>query len=236
MPTSTCTATVPPGRCSGSSPSTAGPTPARNPAAIYRDPMTMDDYMTARPITTPFGLYDCDVPCDGSIAVVVSDASVAGDLPGTAIRVEAVGTQILERVSWDQGTLTHEPQVLGQAAHLWTRTEPPSLRRGSRPRLRRLHLQRRLVARGARVLSASARPRIGSTGDGGSRWTASSRSTPTAASSAKAGPTGSASSTRRSSSSATRRTNARWPTPTTAVVTTGGGTPSGVLLLQRDRR
>jgi acetyl-CoA acetyltransferase len=94
----------------------------RNPAAIYRDPMTMDDYYAARPITTPFGLYDCDVPCDGSIAVIVSDASVAGDLPRPAIRVDAVGTQILERVSWDQDTITHEPQVLGQAAHLWTRT------------------------------------------------------------------------------------------------------------------
>jgi acetyl-CoA acetyltransferase/uncharacterized OB-fold protein len=95
---------------------------ARNPAAIYRDPMTMDDYFAARPITTPFGLYDCDVPCDGSVAVIVSDASVAGDLPHPAVRVEAVGTQILERISWDQDTITHEPQVLGQAAHLWTRT------------------------------------------------------------------------------------------------------------------
>jgi acetyl-CoA acetyltransferase/uncharacterized OB-fold protein len=95
---------------------------ARNPAAIYREPMTMDDYLSARPITTPFGLFDCDVPCDASIAVVVSDAAVAGDLPHPAIRVEAVGTQILERISWDQGTITHEPQVLGQAAHLWTRT------------------------------------------------------------------------------------------------------------------
>ena len=95
---------------------------ARNPAAIYREPMTMDDYLSARPITSPFGLYDCDVPCDASIAVIVSDASVAGDLPRPAVRIEAVGTQILERVSWDQGTLTHEPQVLGQSAHLWTRT------------------------------------------------------------------------------------------------------------------
>ena len=95
---------------------------ARNPAAIYRDPMTMDDYLSARPITTPFGLYDCDVPCDGAVAVVVSDASVAGDLLKPAVRVEAVGTQIIERVSWDQGTLTHEPQVIGQAAHMWTRT------------------------------------------------------------------------------------------------------------------
>ena len=33
-----------------------------NPSAIYRTPMTMDDYLNARPITTPFGLYDCDVP------------------------------------------------------------------------------------------------------------------------------------------------------------------------------
>src|SRR5271154_320820 len=45
---------------------------ALNPNAIYRDPMTMDDYLSARPITSPFGLYDCDVPCDGSIAVIVS--------------------------------------------------------------------------------------------------------------------------------------------------------------------
>lgn len=96
---------------------------ALNPAAIYRDPMTMDDYLSARTITTPFGLYDCDVPCDASIAVVVSDASVADDLPKPAVRVEAVGTQITERISWEQGTVTHEPQVLGQAAHLWTRTE-----------------------------------------------------------------------------------------------------------------
>ncbi len=96
---------------------------ALNPDAIYRDPMTMDDYMSARPITSPFGLYDCDVPCDGSIAVIVSDASVADDLPHPAIRMEAVGTQILERLSWDEGTVTHEPQVLGQAAHLWTRTD-----------------------------------------------------------------------------------------------------------------
>jgi acetyl-CoA acetyltransferase/uncharacterized OB-fold protein len=96
---------------------------ALNPNAIYRDPMTMDDYLSARPITSPFGLYDCDVPCDGSIAVIVSDASVADDLPHPAVRMEAVGTQILERLSWDQGTVTHEPQVLGQAAHLWTRTD-----------------------------------------------------------------------------------------------------------------
>lgn len=95
----------------------------RNPLAIYRDPMTMDDYMQARPITSPFGLFDCDVPCDASIALVVSAAEVADDLPHPAIHVDAVGTQITERISWEQDTITHEPQVLGPAAHVWTRTD-----------------------------------------------------------------------------------------------------------------
>ncbi|OBF92039.1 3-ketoacyl-CoA thiolase [Mycobacterium sp. 852002-51152_SCH6134967] len=93
-----------------------------NPTAIYREPMTMDDYLNARMITTPFGLYDCDVPCDGAVAVIVSAVETAEDMPHTPVLFEAVGTQIVERTDWDQSTLTHEPQVLGQAAHLWTRT------------------------------------------------------------------------------------------------------------------
>jgi acetyl-CoA acetyltransferase len=93
-----------------------------NPDAIYRDPMSMDDYLAARMISTPFGLYDCDVPCDGSIAVIVSARDAAADLPSRPVYVDAVGTQICERISWDQGTLSHEPQVSGPAAHLWTRS------------------------------------------------------------------------------------------------------------------
>ncbi|MBO0855747.1 MAG: OB-fold domain-containing protein [Nocardia sp.] len=96
---------------------------ALNPTAIYRDPLTMDDYLSARPVTSPFHLYDCDVPCDGATAVIVSAADVARDMAKPPVYVEAVGTQILERVDWDQSTLTHEPQVLGPSAHLWTRTD-----------------------------------------------------------------------------------------------------------------
>ncbi|MBV8929406.1 MAG: OB-fold domain-containing protein, partial [Mycobacteriaceae bacterium] len=75
---------------------------ALNPTAIYRDPMTMDDYLNARMITTPFGLYDCDVPCDGAIAVVVSAIDAAKDMPRKPVLFEAVGTQIIERTDWDQ--------------------------------------------------------------------------------------------------------------------------------------
>ncbi|MEV0580220.1 OB-fold domain-containing protein [Streptomyces sp. NPDC050392] len=96
---------------------------ALHPDAVYREPLTMDDYLTARTVSTPFGLYDCDVPCDASVAVVVSAVETVPDLPKPPVRVEAVGTRILERLEWDQSTLTHEPQVLGQSAHLWTRTD-----------------------------------------------------------------------------------------------------------------
>ena len=95
---------------------------ARNPAAVYRDPMSMDDYLAARTISTPFGLYDCDVPCDGAIAFVISAVDVVADLATRPVFVEAIGTQTTERHSWDQGTLTHLPGVFGPGAHLWSRT------------------------------------------------------------------------------------------------------------------
>lgn len=93
-----------------------------NPEAVYREPITIDDYRSARMVSTPFGLYDCDVPVDGAVAVVVSSVDTVSDLDTTPVYVEAVGTQILERVSWDQGTLGHLPQSLGPSKHLWSRT------------------------------------------------------------------------------------------------------------------
>ncbi len=64
---------------------------ALNPLAAYRDPMTMDDYMNARPVSSPLGLYDCDVPIDGAIALVVSATDYAKDCPNPPVRVEAIG-------------------------------------------------------------------------------------------------------------------------------------------------
>ena len=93
-----------------------------NPTAIFRDPMTMDDYMSARPVSTPLSLYDLDPLCDASTAVIVSARDAAKDLRRPLIAVEAVGTQIIERLEWDQGVRSHAPGILGPAAHLWSRT------------------------------------------------------------------------------------------------------------------
>jgi acetyl-CoA acetyltransferase/uncharacterized OB-fold protein len=95
---------------------------ARNPAALFQEPLTMEAYRAARMVSSPFRLFDCDVPCDGAMAVIISARDAAKDGPHPPIRVEAVGTQISEPQSWDQGTLTHQPQVFSAAAHLWSRT------------------------------------------------------------------------------------------------------------------
>ncbi len=123
-----------------------------NPNAIYRDPLTLDDYFDARMVTTPFGLYDCDVPCDGAMAVIVSAVDVADDLPHPAIRIEAAGTQITERLSWDQDTrharaAGHRTVDAPVDAHV-----ADARRRRRRPALRRLHVQLHHVDRGARLL------------------------------------------------------------------------------------
>ena len=96
---------------------------ALNPKAIYRDPMTLDDYLNARLIATPFGLYDCDVPCDGATAVIVSRRERAGDLRRPPIQVEAVGTALRDRPSWDQFDDLTTMANRDAAAHLWSRTD-----------------------------------------------------------------------------------------------------------------
>ena len=94
-----------------------------NPKAVYRDPMTLDDYFASRMITTPFRLFDCDAPVDGSTAVIVSAAEHARDVDHPVARVEAVGTALQGRPSWDQFDDATTMAARDAGAHLWTRTE-----------------------------------------------------------------------------------------------------------------
>jgi acetyl-CoA acetyltransferase len=96
---------------------------ALNPRAIYTEPMTLDDYLSARMISTPFCLFDCDVPADGSTAVIVSRADASPDLRKHPLRVEAVGTAIRGRPSWDQWDDLTTMALRDAGAQLWSRTE-----------------------------------------------------------------------------------------------------------------
>jgi acetyl-CoA acetyltransferase/uncharacterized OB-fold protein len=96
---------------------------ALNPAAIYREPLTLDDYLGARMVTWPFGLYDCDVPVDGSTAVIVSASDAAADLPKPAVRIHAIGTAIRGRPVWDQWEDLTTMAARDAAAQLWMRAD-----------------------------------------------------------------------------------------------------------------
>ena len=93
----------------------------RNPEAIFREPLTIDEYMASRMISSPFCLYDCDVPADGSVAVVVSTADHAADAP-RPIRIEAIGSAISARPYWDQWRDPTDMAARDAARHLWSRT------------------------------------------------------------------------------------------------------------------
>jgi acetyl-CoA acetyltransferase len=95
----------------------------RNPRAVYRQPLSMDEYLSARMISTPFCLYDCDVPVDGSTAVVVSIAEHATAVDHPVARVEAVGTALRGRPSWDQWGDMTTMAARDAAAHMWSRTQ-----------------------------------------------------------------------------------------------------------------
>ncbi len=64
---------------------------ALNPRAQMRKPLTMADYLAARPIADPFGLLDCSVMSDGAGAVVLTTVERARDLATTPVRVLGFG-------------------------------------------------------------------------------------------------------------------------------------------------
>jgi acetyl-CoA acetyltransferase len=93
----------------------------RNPDAVYRDPMTLDDYLAGRMISTPISLIDCDVPCDGATAIVVSAADSAADLR-KPVRIDAMAGVIDGRPSWEQWEdMTRVGHATAKA--MWNRSE-----------------------------------------------------------------------------------------------------------------
>ena len=94
---------------------------ALNPRAAYRDPITIDDYLSARMISDPVGLLDCDVPIDGSVAFVVSAAEHAADCDHP-VRVEACGGTP-GRGGWDQRPDYPKMASVEAAREMWERTD-----------------------------------------------------------------------------------------------------------------
>jgi acetyl-CoA acetyltransferase len=94
-----------------------------NSAAVFRTALSLEDYLASRVVSSPFRLYDCDVPVDGSTALVVSVADHATAVDHPVARVEAVGTALRGRPSWDQWADLTTMAARSSAEHMWSRTD-----------------------------------------------------------------------------------------------------------------
>ena len=65
---------------------------SKNPAAQKRQPLTMKQYLDARLIVAPLGLYDCSLLSDGAGAVVVTSSERAKDLKRAPVHILGFGS------------------------------------------------------------------------------------------------------------------------------------------------
>jgi acetyl-CoA acetyltransferase len=61
-----------------------------NTRAVFRDQLTMEDYLSSRPVAEPLLLLDCDYPVNGSVAAVLTTRERALDLRGPVVLVDAL--------------------------------------------------------------------------------------------------------------------------------------------------
>jgi acetyl-CoA acetyltransferase len=69
-----------------------------NPRAFFHDqPMSRDDYFNSRWIAEPMCLFDCDVPVDGCVAIILTSAERARDLRHPPAYVAGYGQNTASR-------------------------------------------------------------------------------------------------------------------------------------------
>ena len=84
----------------------------------------MDDYLNARMVTTPFGILDCDVPCNAATAVIVSRLDAARYLKRKPIVLEAIGGGCKNRMETWISRTDYPRQAMHDAANaMWRRTD-----------------------------------------------------------------------------------------------------------------
>lgn len=64
---------------------------ALNPAAQYRDQLSLGEYLESRYIAEPLRLYDCTISSDGGAAIVLASADRAGDLRPGGVAILGAG-------------------------------------------------------------------------------------------------------------------------------------------------
>jgi acetyl-CoA acetyltransferase len=94
-----------------------------NPHAALQTPLTMEEYLSAKPLRAPLSKFDMDYPVDGGEAFIITAVERAKSLPHPPVLVHAATQGVLGYSSVDQ---IHDLRYTGQDVamrHLWERSD-----------------------------------------------------------------------------------------------------------------
>ena len=94
-----------------------------NDDAIFRTPLTMDDYLSARYVSKPVRLLDCDYPVDSGSAVIYTTEERARDFTKKPVFVNAAACSSVQYMTFEliEDMLKSSPFHCAEA--LWSRTD-----------------------------------------------------------------------------------------------------------------
>jgi len=93
-----------------------------NPKAVFQTPLTIEQYLDTRMISSPLCLLDCDPLTDCSTAFVLSSSEVVRDLKSKPVKIEAMSGSLHGNAYWDQINMPHM-SAFDSAKTLWKRTD-----------------------------------------------------------------------------------------------------------------
>jgi acetyl-CoA acetyltransferase len=94
-----------------------------NDDAIFRDPLTIEDYLQSRYISTPVRLLDCDYPVDSASAVIYTTGERATDFRQKPIYVDSAAYSSVKYVTFENLDDMTQSSPFHAARQLWSRTE-----------------------------------------------------------------------------------------------------------------
>jgi acetyl-CoA acetyltransferase len=77
----------------------------KNLHSYFKEPLTPEDYFNSRMVAHPFCLYDCDIPVQGAVAIVLTTADRARDLKPKPAYLAGYGQRLHFEVAGRIGSL-----------------------------------------------------------------------------------------------------------------------------------
>jgi acetyl-CoA acetyltransferase len=93
-----------------------------NPLAVYREPLTTEQYLAAPYVIAPLRLYDFSMVSDGGFASILVSADMAADLRGAPVRIASMGYQASFR-ELDHPDAMYHPSQVPNSRLLWSGTD-----------------------------------------------------------------------------------------------------------------